>query len=456
MIRLFFAAIAMATLASACSGHTQKPSGTATPTTIETTTVEPAQTPATVGGTETIAGTEVKQLHIGPEAPLPKDLVVYLSPAPYATDSNPSLLWREYRNAKGEIRRDDLFANLQKQWGPLAIVSWVGDERMGQIVVVSCPADRCRGTGLSGWAGEFAVYGSEDGGFTWHSYPPTPNSAVPAMSFPYAITANGVLMNQYLSNQPDGSTSRRFYLHPGGQAVTPPGPRVVPRFAPGFGLIWAWDQGENPTYAPIPTYDAAGAVINQAALTPAMQARLIARTADGSAYATWLYVKDRAADPHPATNYLGRVDQGGKPLALFTLAPIDLVMLKLPFLAATDLLLTNVRLPGTGPFDVPAALVDLRTGLVQPVRDLGAGLTGSQQPFVVGAVPGPVLRVVAGSDCLNVRQDPSVTATTRGCFKDGVLLADRGQTTTAGGITWVAVTTPLGDSGWASGDFLQP
>lgn len=62
---------------------------------------------------------------------------------------------------------------------------------------------------------------------------------------------------------------------------------------------------------------------------------------------------------------------------------------------------------------------------------------------------------LTGSDCLNVRQDPSATATTRGCFKGGVLLADRGQTTVAGGITWVAVTTPLSDSGWASTEFLE-
>jgi hypothetical protein len=415
----------------------------------------PGQTPVAVGGVETIAGAQVKQLKMGPEAPLPKDLVVYVFPAPYATDANPALLWREYRDAKGEIRRDDLFANLKTQLGPVAIVSWVGDERMGQIVVVSCPAEHCHGTGVGGWAGEFDVYRSIDGGITWSSYPPTPNSSVPAMSFPDAVTSDGVLMSQFTGRDQDESIIWRFYLHPGGQEVAAPAPRVTPRIVPGFGLVWEWDGTENKGYAPFPNYDGTGAMITQAALTPAMQAHLIGRTADGSAYAKWQYVKDRAADPHPVTVYLGRVDSKGKPIELFTSAPIDLTVYRLPFLAATDLLLTNVDLHATSGFDVPAALVDLRTGLVEPVRDLSGGLTGSQQPLVVGALPGPVLRVVTGSDCLNVRQNPSATATTRGCFKDGVLLADRGQTTVADGATWVAVTTPLGDPGWASSDFLE-
>lgn len=416
----------------------------------------PGQTPVAAGGVETIAGAQVKQLQMGPEAPLPKDMVVYLSPVPYATDSNPVLLWREYRNAKGEIRRDDLFANLQQQFGPLTIVSWVGDGRMGQIVVVTCPAEHCRGTGVGGWAGEFDVFGTQDGGITWFSYPPTPHSSVPAMSFPDAITPDGVLMSQFTGRDHDENILWRFYLHPGGQEVAAPAPRVTPRVVPGFGLVWEWDGTENKGYAPFPNYDATGAVITQAALTPAMQAHLIARTADGSAYATWQYVKDRAADPHPVTVYLGRVDSSGKPIELFTPGAINLTLYRVRFLAATDLVLTNVVLPGTsGPFDVPAALVDLKNGLVEPVRDLSGGLTANQQPLVVGALAGPVVRVVTGSDCLNVRQDPSITATTRGCFKDGVMLGDRGQTTVAGGIIWVAVTTPLGDPGWASSEFLE-
>lgn len=75
---------------------------------------------------------------------------------------------------------------------------------------------------------------------------------------------------------------RRFYLHPGGGEVAAPGPRVIARFAPGFGLIWEWDRSENRTYAPIPNYDEMGAVIKQAAPTPALQARLIVRTASAS------------------------------------------------------------------------------------------------------------------------------------------------------------------------------
>lgn len=416
----------------------------------------PGQVPALVGGTERIGGAEVKQLQMGRETSLPRDLVVYLSPAPYATDSNPVLLWRVYRDGKGEIRRDDLFANLKQQFGPLAIVSWVGDERMNWIVVVSCPETRCRGVSVGGWEGEFAVHASKDGGISWHSFPPVPHSAVPATTFPAAITGEGVLMTHFLGRTAADGLLYRFFLHPTGQEVAAPGPRVTPQVVPGFGLVWEWDETENRGYAPIPGYDANGSVLKQAALTPALQARLIARTADGSIYSTWRYVKDRATDPHPATDYVGRIDSNGKPIALFTPGPIALALWKGPFFAGADLLLTNVNLKVTaGPFDVPAALVDLKSGLVQPVRELSGGLVDNQQPFVSGVVPGAVVRVATGGDCLNVREEPSASAASLGCFKDGVLLADRGESAAAGGISWVAVSTPAGRPGWASIEFLE-
>ncbi|MBA4179458.1 MAG: hypothetical protein C0506_02620 [Anaerolinea sp.] len=438
------------------AGTAQNPEGCAGVKVYPVEVLAPGRAPAVVGGTETIGGVEVKQLRMGGEAALPKDFVVYLSPVPYATDSNPVLLWRVYKDGKGEIRRDDLFANLKQQFGPLAIVSWVGDERMAWIVVVSCPETRCRGVSVGGWEGEFEVHASEDGGMTWHRFPPVPGSAVPATAFPAAITAEGVLMRHFLGHDAEDGIRYRFFLHPTGQEVVAPGLRVTPRIVPGFGLAWEWDETENRGYAPIPGYDATGSVLKQTALTPNLQARLIARTPDGSIYATWRYVKDRATDPHPPTDYVGRIDSNGKPMVLFTPGPIDLVVFKRPFFAGADLLLTNVNLPATsGPFDVPAALVDLKSGLVQPVRELSGGLVDNQQPFVSGVVPGAVVRVATGGDCLNVRDEPSVTATSLGCFKDAVLLADRGQSTSVGAITWVAVSTPDGRPGWASAEFLE-
>ncbi|MBA4179919.1 MAG: hypothetical protein C0506_04955 [Anaerolinea sp.] len=59
---------------------------------------------------------------------------------------------------------------------------------------------------------------------------------------------------------------------------------------------------------------------------------------------------------------------------------------------------------------------------------------------------------------MNVRERPSTASVSLGCYKDGVLLKDRGETRTAEGITWVGVMAPKGPGeapGWASAEFLE-
>lgn len=412
----------------------------------------PGTTPATPSpGAERIGGVEVRELALGPETSLPNDLVVYLGPAPWAADSFPILLWRVYRGHDGTIRRDDLFANAKAQHGPLAIVGWAADERFGEIVLVACQEVRCRGVAVGGWEGTFDVYRSTDGGLTWSA-----SGQVSAMTFPRAVTPAGVIMAEWQGRDAAERPVFRFFLHPSGEEVTAPVPYTEPRVVPGIGLTW------EPTYqdrkfGAEPVYDASGAVIANAQPAPNLEARLAGRTADGSLYGVWLYVPDRPADPHPRTAYLGQLDPTGKPAALFT--PARVATWNGPYLAGTGVLLANVELPvqpgSAAPFDVPAALIDLLTGGILPLRELDEGLEEFQQPLVRGSVIGRVARVATGTDCLNVREAPSAAATSLGCFRDGVLLFETGETRIEGGTTWVAVTTPDGEDGWASAEFLE-
>jgi hypothetical protein len=48
-----------------------------------------------------------------------------------------------------------------------------------------------------------------------------------------------------------------------------------------------------------------------------------------------------------------------------------------------------------------------------------------------------------------------VASESLGCYKDGVLFQDRGETRLADGITWVAVASPGGAPGWASAQYLD-
>jgi DNA-binding CsgD family transcriptional regulator len=66
--------------------------------------------------------------------------------------------------------------------------------------------------------------------------------------------------------------------------------------------------------------------------------------------------------------------------------------------------------------------------------------------------------VKSTGDCLNVREAPSTCAKSLGCFADGVLLGDAAGSNgeqEASGITWWKVSTPAGDVGWASSEFLE-
>ena len=409
---------------------------------------EPAPAP---GSVETIAGIEVRELTLGPSTSLPNDVVVYVGPAAWAADSYPVLLWRVYRDPDGVLRRDDLFANARSQLGDLAIVDWAADERMGEIVFVACPAGRCRGTGVGGWAGEFDVYRSTDGGISWVTF-----GTVPAMTFPAAVIPEGVVMSEFQGRDDDERPVQRYFVHPSGAELKPPAPNTEPRLVPGLGIVW------EPTYmdrkfGAEPVYDASGKVLDAAAFAPNLEARLMARAGDGSLYGAWQYVLDRPADPHPPSAYVGRVDGSGKPVSLY----LNRVVVPWfgPYYAGPGLVIGNAELKAPAgsarPFDVPAVLIDLGTGSAAPLRELDQFIEGYEQPIVRATVVAKVARVATGQDCLNVREAASRSAPSIACYRDGVLLFERGEAVIAEGMTWVPVTTPEGKDGWASGEFLE-
>lgn len=406
----------------------------------------PGATPATpTPGGEQVGGVEVRALTIGSPASLPDDLVVYIAPSPWAADSFPVLLWRVYRGANGEIRRDDLFANAQAQVGPVAIVAWAGDERMGEIVFVACGEGKCRGTGVGGWAGEFDAYRSTDGGMTWARF-----GAVPAMAFPMAVTPEGTIFGHFLGRDAGERPLYRFFELPSGETVTAPAANTEPRIVPGFGLTWEPTYRER-GFGVEPVYDDAGKVIPNVQPGERFEARLIGALG-GATYGRWEYVPDRPADPHERLQYLGWLDASGKPIALFT--PGDSARIATwngPYLAGSGLLVANAEMVVSTRelFDVPVVLIDLARGVAQPLRELDAGLTAMQQPVVKATVLGRVARVHTVAGCLEVRGSPSVSAPVEACYQVGVLLSERGAAVIAEGESWLPVTTPDRREGWA-------
>jgi DNA-binding CsgD family transcriptional regulator len=99
-------------------------------------------------------------------------------------------------------------------------------------------------------------------------------------------------------------------------------------------------------------------------------------------------------------------------------------------------------------------LIDLQNRTVTPITaDIFTQQGGRNR--LIAFQSGPFARVTTGSDCLNIREQPSPSGGPVSCYRDGVLLRDLGETTEAGGITWLKVATPDGREGWASAEFLE-
>lgn len=407
--------------------------------------------PPPPGADETIGGIRVKPLEVGKNTNLPQGLVVFLSPALYASDSNPVLLWRVYRDPAGNIQRDDVFESLRERLGEPGITGWAGDERMGELFVTTCPAERCRATGVGGWSGEFDVYHSVDGGMTWSA-----DGHVAAMTSPEAVTSGSVVMGEFLGWGDDDAPRYRFFSFPSGSSIQPPAANTMPRLVPGAGVVWEPTRRPTQQFGVEPSFDASGKVIAVPSIGTNMQVHLLGKGGDGTLSVAWDYIPDRPADPHALTHYVGRVDKQGELTAIYS-SGVLLSWLG-PYPAGSNLLIGNASLPPGAtsevPFDVPAVLIALETGELLPLRELEAGLEKYQQPLVARVVAGPIVRVDSSGDCLNVRESPSVQARSLGCYRDGVLLGDGGESRNVQGIAWRLVLTPAGEAGWASGEFL--
>ncbi len=100
-----------------------------------------------------------------------------------------------------------------------------------------------------------------------------------------------------------------------------------------------------------------------------------------------------------------------------------------------------------------AVLVDLDAGTIASFPGLDSSPESAAS--AIALVAGPFFRVDAGGDCLNVRTTVGVGAPVLMCAADGVLLGDREDAWERDGMTWLAVRTPDGRSGWASSEYLR-
>jgi DNA-binding CsgD family transcriptional regulator len=410
----------------------------------------PGQSAATQApsAADTVAGLPVQKLSFGSpgrgDSVFPRDTAVFYSVSCYACDGAPGSLIRSYRDAAGTLHTDDLFANLRATAKGI-IGTWESTPGLDFIATTVCDVGYCGGVAQASGDARQSLWTSSDGGVTWKKL-----RDVPADTFVSGVVDGDVWLSSFKA---DGDPQRWTWAASSGDTVASPVPGAdFMGVFPGIGPLWAGGNGDFSDYH---VRDGRRLFPNRPVSEPyAIHGRWSGRT-----YISWSAGRSPGTGVVPR-HYLGVADDTGKLTAVFEWpnGPLRIVAeLSGGAVLASGLLSGEAAsVPDDRMFAYETIVVSLEGkvgGL--PILELSQGLKGNANPFAAGLVVGPFARVNAGGDCLNVRQEPSATVTSLGCYADGVLLRDLGETQEAGGVTWLNVATPDGRQGWASTEFLE-
>ena len=452
----------VAVLLAACSGgskgRTPTPTGGASDS-------SPAATASSTP--ETINGVAATPLRAGKPADIPAGVVLYLEGGCTQCDGPATSLDRVYRDAAGTLHSDRLFERkLRVENGTTYEENYIRTMRVSStgndIVIGVCDRGYCGGVGNATPDSRTTFYGSNDGGITWKVIGQVAGDT-------WIVALQGAQAMVRHAYQPEAGAPYRWEIVnlPSGEPA-PLDPAIDLKTATivtvgdatplavspdGMSLLWLPGPVTSPPFLgpQLPV----GSQVLDARFSPG-GANL------GVALVRWQVVGPDRTD----RTYLGIMkERTGKPMTVFIDGPQASISSLGQWLAPATLV-GNAILPAaaldsplavTGSASAPS-LTDLTTGEVRAIEPLIERRLKGDRTRILAAAPGPFVKVVGSGDCLNVRDTTTKGGHPIGCYKDGVLLKDRGETRTADGVTWIGVWAPQEGSlfaGWASAEFLE-
>ncbi len=348
--------------------------------------------------------------------------------------------------AQGELERRDLFPFLAGATGGYPY-QFAADWRRGIFYVNVCSRGYCGGEMEPSDDAESHLLYSDDGGVTWS----------PAGNIGFNEFLLGVLDGQVAVAAWEPAGNSRIYsfrLHPSGAPIEPPGGdrTLVAVVPPAMGVLWR-------TESPAADYLSPDGSVALSVPGHLGWGSYVSRFEDGRAVVQW-YSTDSS------TPYFGLFDANGELQASWSWQTLsEQQMTDITGALSPNVVYGTAQLEDFYRFDpgapfppdrmvpIEAVIIRLDTNTLHPIAGMSDGLMWNMNPFLNYLTPGPHVRVNSGDQCLNVREEPSLSAPVIRCLADGVLLR-AGETREAGGITWQQVTTPDGRPGWAPTEFL--
>jgi len=451
--RLAATALTAALLLSGCSSS-HKPRQTPIPGS-ETQVAEGSPTPETVNGVPLVTMTFDKN------ESFPMGAVFYVEGGCIQCDGPATSLDRVYKDQAGNLHADRLFELKETSAGP--VISGIATTEDGHGIVIGIAQ---MGSGPKDGSGVIpepttSFQQSLDGGISWTSI-----GSLPGWGYPMTVgDRGGSLVRRILG----GATSHPvtdYVSMPSGQqnavgaGIDPASPMIVFGYRSpllldpdGESLLWLPGPGGSTPWFGTDLPD--GGRITAAAPTP------------GSSSGLWaaLFWMEAGSASLPQGGYVAMVnDRNGPPSHIYRWPKDTGVYWWSGAWLASDEAVMQVTVPkgyvgqessAMDAIGVPA-IVDFRNNRVRPIGEyFPERAAKGDRSSVLAIERGPVVKIQGAGDCLNVRAAPLTTAEVLGCFKDGVLLADRFETRVADGVTWVGVKAPDGTPGWASSQYLD-
>ncbi len=426
------------------------PAPSVTPSATNPASVTPSASasPTPSGTPETIAGIDVKPLTLGDPVPLPEDVALYIERGCASCDVPAEALERVYRAADGSIRREDVFVGSNPVAPDPGYIMSISMETANDIVITICDGPTyCGGVANTFEGSKSSVRHSTDGGITWTTEPQLDG---------------GIWFSGNMRGGPQGA----FGL-------------ISREVHPSVGI-------DISTLYFYPSLDPAPIARTARILDPANGPPLVLgddgvslyRVEGGTSSTPWFYFDDLPEnsliqDVQFVSNglavtfavpgaglYTGFAEMGtpGEPTALTEIFSWPTPSAPAFYRPNRGFVGPRAMIIGvnSGGIGYVPAVIDFEAAAIRPISDFSPELGNAwNRNLVKGVQVGPFARVAnTDGDCLNVREQPSLSATSFGCYAEGVLLVEQGQRTDADGTSWALVMA--GDrQGWASTEFLE-